>query len=230
MLGIVQKAARKAKRRKLLQDVAEGPLKHYLETPLPDPGLDIHAVPVLSLDFEASGLDPEKDRLVSAGYVVMHNGVIDLSTATHVLIRSDRSLNEESVVIHGITDDDVSDGDEMEEVIGDILENLAGKILLAHNAQVEIAYLRKACRQLYGVEPDFPAIDTMRIARQWFQRRNKEIMQGDLRLFNLRKRYHLPPYQAHNALSDAISTAELFQAQIEHMDARGKLPLKQFMG
>jgi DNA polymerase-3 subunit epsilon len=230
MLGLLQNAARKAKRRKLLQGIEEGPLKQYLDTPLPNPGVDIHAVPVLSLDFETSGLDPEEDHLVSAGYVVMHNGVIDLSTATHVLIRSDRSLNEQSVFIHGITDDDVLAGDELEEAIGGILENLAGKILLAHNAKIETTFLKKACRQLYGIEPDFPAIDTMRIARQWFQRRDREIKQGDLRLFNLRKRYHLPSYQAHNALSDAISTAELFMAQIEHMDARGKLPLKHFMG
>jgi DNA polymerase III epsilon subunit-like protein len=36
-------------------------------------------------------------------------------------------------------------------------------------------------------------------------------------------------YQAHNALSDAIATAELLQAQIEHMDSSKCLPLKKFL-
>ena len=83
--------------------------------------------------------------------------------------------------------------------------------------------------KLYGISPDFPVIDTMKIARQWFERRNKEISQGDLRLFNLRKRYGLPSYQAHNALSDAIATAELLQAQIEHMDSSVPLRLSRFL-
>ena len=34
---------------------------------------------------------------------------------------------------------------------------------------------------------------------------------GDSRL-----RYHLPHYPGHNALIDAIATAELLQAQIQH--------------
>lgn len=229
MLGVFQRVSREAKRRKLLQNVEAGALKYYLEMPLPDPGLDIHSVPLLSLDFETSGLDSEQDSIVSAGYVVMQNGVVDLSTATHVLIKSDRLLTEDSVVIHRITDDAISAGATLAAAIDGLLEQLAGKILLAHNAQIEQSFLRRACQELYGAAPDFPAIDTMRIAKQWFERRNKEIKRGDLRLFNLRERYRLPAYQAHNALSDAISTAELFQAQIEHMDSKGKLPLRQFM-
>ena len=35
-----------------------------------------------------------------------------------------------------------------------------------------------------------------------------------LRLHPSRERYHLPPYQAHHALIDALATAELLQAQI----------------
>lgn len=29
-------------------------------------------------------------------------------------------------------------------------------------------------------------------------------------------RYHLPPYHAHHALTDALATAELLQAQVAH--------------
>jgi DNA polymerase-3 subunit epsilon len=114
-------------------------------------------------------------------------------------------------------------------VVGKLLQALAGKIMVAHNANIELSFLTQACRKLYGISPRFPAIDTMSIARQWMERRNKEIEQGELRLFNLRKRYGLPMYQAHNALTDAIATAELLQAQIAHMDSSKSLPLKQFI-
>ena len=44
------------------------------------------------------------------------------------------------------------------------------------------------------------------------QREQVTLEKNSLRLFNLRERYKLPAYKAHNALSDALSTAELFLA------------------
>jgi DNA polymerase-3 subunit epsilon len=37
-----------------------------------------------------------------------------------------------------------------------------------------------------------------------------------IRLADSRTRYGLPHYAGHNALIDAIATAELFQAQVQH--------------
>ena len=37
-----------------------------------------------------------------------------------------------------------------------------------------------------------------------------------MRLADSRRRYNLPAYQAHHALSDALACAELLQAQIAH--------------
>ena len=37
---------------------------------------------------------------------------------------------------------------------------------------------------------------------------------GQLRLWNARTRYGLPVYKAHNALTDAVATAELYLAQV----------------
>ena len=217
------------RRRKMLEQAPEGPVRDFLSVPLIDRSRDVHSVSLLSLDFETSGLDASKDHIVSAGYVVVNNGEIQLSTATHELVKTSNLLTEESVVIHKITDDDTSSGHPLDEVVGKLLQTLAGKVMLAHNAKIELSFLTQACRKLYGISPRFPVIDTMKIARVWLERRNKEIEQGDLRLFNLRKRYGLPVYQAHNALTDAIATAELLQAQIAHMDSSKSLPLKQFI-
>ena len=218
-----------SRRKKLLNAAPAGAVRDFLSVPLVDRSTDIHTVPLLSLDFETSGLDAKKDHIVSAGYVAMEGGVVRLSTAHHDLVKLGGSLTEQSVVIHKITDDDLSAGRSLEEVVGNLLQALAGKVMVAHHARIELTFLTQACQTLYGLSPRFPVIDTMRIAKLWLQRRNKEIEQGDLRLFNLRQRYGLPMYQAHNALSDAIATAELLQAQIAHMDSRTTLPLSSFL-
>ena len=229
MLSRLLSFRQEARRRHLLRNAPAGPLKDYLSVPLIDTGKDIHSVPLISLDFETSGLNPSEDHIVSVGYVTVEGGQIMLSTAQHRLIKVTQALSEQSVVIHRITDDISAAGEPLEDVIGELLIALAGKVMLAHNAKIETTFLNQACLKLFGESVDFPVIDTMKIARQWFERRNKEIVQGDLRLFNLRKRYGLPMYQAHNALSDAIATAELLQAQIEHMDSSKCLPLKKFL-
>jgi DNA polymerase-3 subunit epsilon len=74
-----------------------------------------------------------------------------------------------------------------------------------------------------------PIIDTLEIAQRAFQRRNHTIQPGDLRLFNLRPRYNLPQYKAHNALSDALATAEVFLALADNQYPTAPCPLREFL-
>ena len=59
--------------------------------------------------------------------------------------------------------------------------------------------------------------------------RNHSVQTGDLRLFNLRLLFDLPMYKAHNALYDALATAELFLAIRQELQPRGDFRLKDFL-
>jgi len=60
-------------------------------------------------------------------------------------------LSEESVVIHKITDDASASGELFEDVIGELVQALAGNIMLVHHAKIETAFLKQACMKLYGI-------------------------------------------------------------------------------
>jgi len=60
------------------------------------------------------------------------------------------------------------------------------------------------------------------------ERSQQPIRGTDLRLFNLREAQQLPRYRAHNALSDALATAELFLALAAHADPAGKAAIGDF--
>jgi DNA polymerase-3 subunit epsilon len=218
-----------AQRKRLLKKAPAGPLKDYLSVSYPDRKADVYSVPIVSLDFETTGLDSSTDRILSAGHVELQGGEVLLATAKHTVVQPDISLSEESVVIHGITDDAAAFGKPLDTVIGELLSELTGKVMLAHHAAIEQQFLRQACKQLYGMAPVMPVIDTLSLARKWLARRNKEPEQGGLRLYALREHYGLPRYNAHNALSDALATAELFLAQVEHMDSRNPPSLGSLM-
>jgi DNA polymerase III subunit epsilon len=218
------------RRLRLLARAPEGPVRDYLAHPFPDEKMQIFETRIVSMDFETTGLDTRKDDILSIGYVEISHGAIELGTAVHIYLQAQQDIPEASAVIHRITDDMAADeGKPLREIMTDLLAYLKGKVILAHHANIERTFLQKHCLELWGYAPVFPMIDTLELARQWFDRRNMHFTPNELRLFNLRERYGLPRYPAHNALTDALSTAELFLAQLDYIGNAHRLPLKQFL-
>jgi DNA polymerase III subunit epsilon len=203
-----------AKRERQLKKAPSGPIKEFLSVPFPDPQSSIEDTPILALDFETTGLDRVKDQLLSIGYVDMIGGFIKLSTAEHFIIKCQQKLQSDNVVIHQITEHEKLQGIELQVAIERLLNALAGKVMLAHFARIEIEFLSEACRQLYGFVPVFPVIDTLVIAKRRMDMRQVDYDPSELRLPNLRESFDLPGHYAHNALNDAIATAELLLADM----------------
>ena len=221
-------AWRRARQRARAEDGSA--LAGLLDGPLPSLDADWRESEYVVLDFETTGLDPGSDRLLSAGFVIMRGATIDLATAEHDLIRPDRDIPEASAVIHRITDDHAATGRPEREVLAEVLEALTGRILVAHNARFEIAFLAEACRRHFGAAPVLPVIDTLQLARRGFERRHLHHGPGELRLDSLRSRYHLPRYHAHHALVDALGTAELFSALCQdRIGPRGHLSVRELL-
>jgi DNA polymerase-3 subunit epsilon len=118
----------------------------------------------------------------------------------------------------------------LKQVLPEILEQLAGRVMLVHFAGIEQGFLDRACRRLYGAPFVIRTIDTLVLARRLFEIRNHTIQPSNLRLFNLRPLFNLPQYKAHNALSDALATGELFLAMAAEMYPHQQdCPLRRFL-
>ena len=183
------------------------------------PVLDLGAPPAhsrivdtkfLAVDFETTGTDPRKDRIVSIGWVPLTTQRIDLSGAGYELIRGVEVGN--SATLHHLTDDDLATGKELSTVVGEFLSALQGRVLLAHFAALESKFLEAACRQLYGRRPALQVADTFTMERRHMEKMGTYPRGEDLRLARVRQRYGLPDYLNHNAQSDALACAELFLA------------------
>jgi len=216
-------------RRRAVNKAAPGIMHDFLSASLIDPKTPIEQAPIVSLDLETTGLDPRKDDIVSVGLVEMQHDRIRLNSTWHQLIRLQRELPHQSVVIHNITDDQMQQGQPLAEVLPEILRRLTGKIMLVHYKSVEQHFLNAACQQLYGAPFVIQTIDTLELGMRVFELQNHTIQPTDLRLFNLRPRYNLPLYRAHNAMIDALATAELFLALSREIAPRGNAPLQDFL-
>lgn len=225
MIGLVMKwnkdlselfISKERKRQRLIKKTPAGPLLDFLQTPPPAPNTPIAQLPILAVDFETTGLDCNKNQILSIGCVAIENQQVKLASCYHQVVNVEGKLQNDNVLIHQITDDVKAKGKPLENVLAELFKLLAGKAMLVHYASIEKHFLAKACQQLYGVVPDYPMIDTFMLAKKSKDLSGQPYAPASLRLAALRQEYHLPEHFGHNALNDAIATAELFLAQMAH--------------
>lgn len=175
-------------------------------------------VPLIAVDFETTGLNSQSDEIISMGFCPIVENHIQLADCTQVLVKPKNQLKKESVAIHRLTDDNVSQGKTAEDALLDFLKLTHGKVIVAHHHSIERKFIQALAIQILGTPIQLNMIDTCIFAKTRMQHRNQVIGSNSLRLFNLRKNYGLPQYNAHSALEDAIATAELLLAQITSLN------------
>ncbi|MBK5912113.1 hypothetical protein CCR85_11495 [Rhodothalassium salexigens] len=204
--------------------------ERFLTAPRPSPRLPVRDAALLAIDLETTGLKARSDMILSIGAVEVRHGVVEVGTAFHQVVRPDDAglPAETGATIHGLGHDRLAAGVPLPVALDQLWDALAGKALIAHGAALERAFLDRACRRLYGERFKAPVVDTLTVEqRRPAQRRDGGTGQGGLRLDAVRRRYGLPRYRAHHALSDALACAELFLAQMAH--AGDAPPLKRFL-
>lgn len=204
-------------------------MKSFLDQPYVNRRKLIKETEIISLDIETTGLEPKKDRIVSIGLVQISDLGIKLNSCWYQIIKTNKDLPEKSVVIHNITDDETAAGIAIEDAIAELLKRLKGKVVLVHNSNIEQGFINEICQKLYQTDFVMRVIDTQVLAKRSFDRKDSSYQPSELRLFNLRKIYKLPPYKAHNALLDAIATAELFLAMLPTISTNDNARLSDFL-
>lgn len=195
-------------------------LKDFYSAVAVDGETPLNKVPLVAMDFETTGLNPSKDAIVSIGLVPMTIHRIFFSRSLYWVVNPGKPLRHGSVVIHKITHADVKHSPGPEEIIPQLLKAMAGSVMVVHYRQIERQFLNAAMQEHFQEGIVFPVIDTMDIEDRWQRRgfsdwwaRVLGLRRRSIRLAASRTRYNLPVYPPHHALTDALATAELFQAQ-----------------
>lgn len=195
----------------------------FYSNALPSPDTPIADIEFVALDFETTGLNPQKDGIITIGLVPFNLNRIFLRQSKHWKVRPQEKLDEDSVIIHGITHSELIDAPDLNDILGDFLHCLSGKVVVVHYRRIEREFLDQALRTRIGEGIEFPVLDTLEIEANiqqklfgglWNKLKGKK--PESLRLAQSRRRYGLPDYTPHHALTDAIATAELLQAQVAH--------------
>lgn len=200
-----------------------------LHEPLPSPGTRVSELEIIALDFETTGLDMNRDRIIAAGWVLVRGDRIVMASAREVCVCNGGADGVgQSAVIHGITDSDLDDADSIEAMLEHLLPDLAGRAIVAHAVSIERGFLATLLRRMGGVPLPNPFIDTMMLERRLLEGSGGSVreMHGDLTLDACRARRELPDHQRHSAGADAVACAELLLAQIDQLGGAAKVKLR----
>lgn len=121
-------------------------------------------------DTETTGLSPENgDRLVEIGAVELINH-IPTGRTYHQYINPERSVPEEVVAVHGLTEEFLKDYPVFAEVAAAFVEFVGEDgVLVAHNASFDIKFINFELKKLGRAEYEWDrVVDTLEIARKKF--------------------------------------------------------------
>ncbi len=178
-----------------------------------EPAWDSHIF--WAVDLETGGLDPKSDPILSIGMVPIRNGSIRVGESWTSLVRPGSVISPESITAHHLVPADVANAPTLREALTHVDVRLRGGVLLVHQASIDVSFLKRAFAAV-GVEwPKPPVVDTVDMLMKTAQRArwvdpSAPDIDPELNLSRSRKALGLPDYGRHDALTDAISTAELF--------------------
>ncbi|MDQ6605909.1 MAG: exonuclease domain-containing protein [Actinomycetota bacterium] len=190
----------------------------YATAELPRRGTPWREAAWCALDFELTGLDHRRDEIISFGAIPIHDGRLQLRSAVYGLVRPECPMDEAAIRVHGLRAVDLERAPALADAIGPLLEAITGRVLVVHTAAVERAFLGRALRA-HGLRLRGPIVDTEVLGRVWLHERHGQGGEG-LSLGSLAASLGLPAERPHDALGDALTTAQVFIALATHFDAR----------
>jgi len=164
------------------------------------------------LDLETTGLSFRTEKITEVGIMKIKNGEVIDSFETFV--NPEKPIPYEVVEVTKITDDMVKDAPTIKEVFPKIIEFIGDAVLVAHNADFDIGFLKHNA-SILGHKFDYTYIDTLRLAKDLFPEYKK------YKLGIIAENLGIKVEVAHRALDDVNTTVQVFNVMMKMLKEKG---------
>ena len=155
--------------------------------------------PIVVLDFESTGLNTAKARIIEVGAVKLVEGTV--TETFQQLVDPEEALPPKITEITGITDANLQGQPTAAAVLPKLLEFIGDAPLAAHNAAFDVSLLKSELKRL-NLHWNGPVLDTLTYARKLYPKLKS------FRLGALCKHLGVSLKNAHRAVHDAAATAQ----------------------
>ncbi|MEU8233295.1 3'-5' exonuclease [Actinoplanes sp. NPDC048967] len=190
-------------------------LRRRAPLPVPHPDTPWREAEFCVMDLETTGLDLRHDEIVAYGAAIVARARIPCGRTAYSLVRPTRAVSVPAMTVHGLRAADLAGAPTLDEVVDDLAGLLTGRILVAHAAWVERAFLNRALALRRRTLPR-AVVDTAALLRACRLADRDPVAEPNLE--NAAHELGLPVHTPHQALGDAFTTAQLFLALATRLD------------
>jgi len=169
----------------------------------------------IAIDVETTGLDPQRDEVISFAGIPIEFGRIIVSESVHGLVRPRARSTSAALEIHRLREVDLAGAPRAPEALAPLAARIRGRVPVVHASWVERTFLGKA-----GCPLPRRIVDTAVLWRLLSIERG-EGDPGTCSLSVIAAALGLPAHRPHEAEGDALTAAQVFLAMATHLEARG---------
>ncbi len=158
------------------------------------------------LDLETTGLSFRTEKITEIGIMKVKNHEVIDEFSTFV--NPEKPIPQRVVEVTNITDDMVKDAPTIKEIMPKVLEFIGDSILVAHNADFDIGFLKYNCGEL-GLKLGNTYLDTLGLAKELFPKYKK------YKLGIIAENLGIKVEVAHRALDDVDTTVKVFNIMLD---------------
>lgn len=163
----------------------------------------------VSLDVETTGLNPDKNQIISIGAVKKIND--KKYDSFYRLIKVDTAVPKTITELTGITLELLKkEGVTLDRALRELTEFISSATIIGYNLQFDLSFLMSGYRFVNLKEPDNETLDLLPVVKK------AEKFIDNYRLATILDFYNIKNSKPHNALSDAKATLQLLYKLMEN--------------
>lgn len=167
----------------------------------------------VTLDCETTGLDVQRDQIISIGAVRIVGNRLLTSQRLELLVRPECAVKADSVRVHRLREQDVALGIDPAHAMRQLLDFIGSRPLVGYFLEFDVAMLNREIWPLLGVRLPQKKIE---VSAMYYDFKNRQLpahQRGgtiDLRFATMMNDLGLPLSDAHDALNDAVMAGLAF--------------------
>jgi DNA polymerase-3 subunit epsilon len=196
----------------------EEKLSRWQGLPKPEKQAALDAQRWVVVDVESSGLNVYEDRLIAIGAVALHGTSLALSDSFEIVLKQETASSVPNILVHGIGDAAQTGGTPPQTALLAFLQYLQNSILVAFHAPFDEIMIRRAMEEHLNFSFKHTWLDLAFLAPALFPHHPEASDKG---LDGWLEYFHITNAMRHNALADAVATAELFMVLLQEARKHG---------
>ena len=188
-----------------------------LPPPVPLGAQALHAQRFIVMDQETTGLNPQRDKVLSIGAVLLQHGQIVMGEQFEATLRREQNVLNPSVLIHGIAPSAAAAGTPPAQALLSFMEWAGACVFLAFHAPFDQRMLARALKNQLNMQLRHVFLDVAELAPMLCP--DTKVGRGGLD--DWVKHFKLQVLARHSAAADAQVTAELALILLKKAEQQG---------